>query len=67
MAGRPEPDAAAYCPPRICLCHDPDCPAAKTPAAAAPTTTAIDIAHVKSGKRAAGRGYDRTNKKGVSA
>lgn len=48
-AERKEPDAAAYCPPRICWCGT--CPWAGDVAAAPPSRTAIDTRHELSGKR----------------
>lgn len=49
LAGTPEPDSAAYCPPRICWCGT--CPWAQDVVSAPPSRTAIDTRHELSGKR----------------
>jgi len=58
MAGRPEPNAASYCPPAICWCGT--CPWAAAPVPATPAHTAIDDEHIRSGKRS-------TNRRGLVA
>ena len=52
LAGVPEPDAARYCPPRVCWCGA--CPGKQRAPITPPGETVTDIRAKASGKRRAG-------------